>query len=35
MGLPLSERRKILSSVIEANEHVELSQVSDQSRLKC
>jgi ATP-dependent DNA ligase len=29
--LPLSERRKILSSVIEPGEHVVLSQVSDQS----
>ena len=29
--LPLSERRKILSSVIEPGEHVALSQVSDQS----
>jgi hypothetical protein len=29
--LPLSERRKILSSVIEPGEHVALSQVSDRS----
>ena len=30
-GLPLSERRAILSSVIEPGEHVALSQVSDRS----
>ena len=32
--LPLSERRKILSSVIEPGEHVALSQVSDQSAVE-
>src|ERR1700733_1852394 len=30
-ALPLSERRAILESVIEPNEHVALSQVSDRS----
>jgi ATP-dependent DNA ligase len=30
-GLPLSERRTILSSVIQPGEHLALSQVSDRS----
>jgi ATP-dependent DNA ligase len=33
-GLPLSERRKVLSTVVESGKHVALSQVSDRSAVE-